>query len=352
MEFNNTFNDSNSSTEINDDTDDDLEDIIPSSPVQFWTFLIFQIPSLACTVFLLFHLLFDRKLRTALNNHIVIILLLLTLCIEIFDNPLYMDAYRLGGYRNSFPLTPSICLMWWLIDYGFYGAISVFLAWGSFERHILIFHQQLFRTQKQKFFIHYLPLIIISVYIFGFYIFVIYFPPCVNTFDYTSPSCGSSPCYEDISYLNVWDYLGNGIFCAFLETIFSVGLLARVLIQKHRAHQPINLRKHRMMTIQLLSVSCLSLTIVFPQSLIIVIRQIGGENMSDFASGVDPYLFYLYTFVVFLLPFICLGTLSEVSKKLWIFNKKRRNIGPMARRNAVCVHSFEVRPKPNLPIVQ
>ncbi|CAF3979984.1 unnamed protein product, partial [Adineta steineri] len=112
MEFNNTFNDSNSSTEINDDTDDDLEDIIPSSPVQFWTFLIFQIPSLACTVFLLYHLLFDRKLRTALNNHIVIILLLLTLCIEIFDNPLYMDAYRLGGYRNSFPMTPSICLMW------------------------------------------------------------------------------------------------------------------------------------------------------------------------------------------------------------------------------------------------
>ncbi|CAF0745563.1 unnamed protein product [Adineta steineri] len=300
-----------------------LDPIIPSSPVQFWTFLIFQIPSLACTIFLLFHLLFDRKLRTALHNHIIIILLLLTLCIEIFDNPLYVDAYRLGGYRNSFPMTPSICLMWWLIDYGFYGAISVFLAWGSFERHILIFHQQLLRTQKQKFFIHYLPLIIISIYIFGFYIFVIYFPPCVNTFDYTSPSCGSSPCYEDIPFLNSWDYIVNEIICTFLETIFSIGLLVRVLIQKRRIRQPISWRKHQKMAFQILSMSFLSLTIIFPQSLIFVVRQVGGENMNNFASGVDPYFFYLYTFVVFLLPFTCLSCLPEVWPKFLFFKSKQ-----------------------------
>jgi hypothetical protein len=70
--------------------------------------------------------------------------------------------------------------------------------------------------------------------------------------------------------------------------------------------------------------TCLSLTIVFPQSLIIVRQEFGGPEMSNFGAELDPYLFYLYTFVVFLLPFICLSNLSELWKNLWIFNRKRR----------------------------
>ena len=332
MESSKTSKISTSSNKSDEGTDNDqLEQVIPPSSVQFWTFLIFEIPSLACTIFLLYHLLSNRQLRNALHNHVIIIFLFLIFFIEILDNPLYIDAYRFGGYQNSFPITTSICLMWWLIDYGFYGAITVFLAWGSIERHILVFHpRQLLRTPRQRFFIHYLPLIIISVYLSAFYIGVIFFPPCVNTFDFTSLGCGLSPCYEDVVYLNTWDYLGNGIVCTFIETIFSVALIIRILWQKYHIHQRVNWRKHRKMASQLLSVSCLSLTIVFPQSLIIVIRQFGGSSMSNFASGADPYLFYLYTFVVFLLPFICLGTLPEVWKKLWIFNPKhQRNVGPM-----------------------
>ncbi len=326
MNFNQTFDTSNSSTGINDTTDEesDIDEVIPPSQVQFWTFLIFQIPSLACTIFLLCHLLLNRRLRKALHNHVIIILLFLALFIEILDNPLYIDAYRIGGFKNSFSISPSICLMWWFIDYGFYGAVTVFLAWGSIERHILVFHHQFLRTRRQRFFIHYLPLILISIYLLGFYIGVIFFPPCQNTFDFNSLACGLSPCYEDICYLNIWDYLGNGIFCTFIETISSIALLIRVLWQKHRVHHPVNWRKHRKMAFQLLSVSCLSLTIVFPQSLIIVIQEVGGSNMSDFGDEINAYLFYLYTFVVFLLPFICLGNLPKLWKKLWIFKRKRR----------------------------
>ncbi len=158
MDLNDTSNDSNSSSGAGEETDDS---VIPPSQVQFWTFLAFEIPSLACTIFLLIHLLFNRKLRQALHNHVIIIFLFLTLCIEIFDDPLYIDAYRFGGTVNSFPISIPICLMWWFIDYGFYGAITFFLAWASIERHILIFHHQLLQTQRQKFLLHYLPLIII-----------------------------------------------------------------------------------------------------------------------------------------------------------------------------------------------
>ena len=304
------------------------EIIIPSSAVQFWTFLIFQIPSLACTLFLLFHLLTNRQLRRALHNHIIIIFLLITFCVEVFDNPLYMDAYHYNGH-NSFPLNESICLMWWFIDFGFYGAVSVFLAWSSVERHILVFHyHRLLRTARQRFLLHYLPLIIVSVYIFGFYIGVIFFPPCVNQFDYELLGCGLTPCYTDISYLNAWDYLGNGIVCSFIEAVSSVTLLVRVLWQKHRASQRVTWRRHRKMAFQLLSISFLSLCIIFPQSLIVVIQQT-GNNMNNFGATALPYFNYLYTFVVFLLPLISLASYPELWPKLFFFPFKRRQ-GPVA----------------------
>jgi hypothetical protein len=322
--------------------------IVPPSSVQFWTFLIFEIPSLACTIFLLCHLFFNRRLRRALHNHVIIIFLFLTLFIEILDNPLYIDAYRFGGHKNSFPISSSICLMWWFIDYGFYGAITVFLAWGSIERHILVFHHhQLLRTPRQKFFIHYLPLIIISIYMLGFYIGVIFFPPCENTFDFESLGCGLSPCYEEVPHLNMWDYLGNGIVCTFVETISSIALLMRVLLQRRRANQAINWRKHRKMAFQILSISCLSLTIVFPQSLIVIIKAFGGPEMSDFGVGVNKYFFYLYTFVILLLPFICLGCLPELwSKLLFCRPKQRQIVGRITVMGTRC-RSSVIQSQPN-----
>lgn len=314
----------------NETDSNELSPVIPPSSVQFWSFLIFQIPSLACTIFLLYHFLFNAKLRRALDNHVIIILLLLTFCIEVFDNPLYIDAYRFGGHQNSFPLSIPVCLMWWFIDYGFYGAITVYLAWGSIERHILVFHHRFVRTSRQKFFFHYIPLTIISIYLLAFYIAVIFFPPCENPFDFHSLACGLAPCYEEVSYLKTWDYLINGIVCTSIETISSLALIIRVLWQKRRLHQRMNWAKHRKMALQLLSISCLTLTIVFPQSLILVIQQVGGSNMNEFGAMIDPYLFYLYTFVVFLLPFTCLAHSPELVKKLWIFHRRRRRqVGPL-----------------------
>lgn len=304
------------------DTEIISDEITPPSAVQFWTFLIFEIPSLACTIFLLYHLFFNAQLRRALHNHVIIVFLLLTFFIEVLDNPLYMDAYLFDG-KNSFPMTQSICLMWWLIDFGFYGAITVYLAWGSIERHILVFHyHQLLRTPRQRFFLHYIPLIITSVYIFGFYIGVIFFPSCVNQFDYESLGCGLTPCYTDKTYLNAWDYLGNGIICSFIEIISSVALLIRVFLQKRRVCQRVTWRRHRKMAFQLLSISWLSLTIVFPQSLITVIQQ-SGKNMEEFGAAALPYFDYLYTFLVFFLPFISLASYPELWPKLLFFRRKK-----------------------------
>ena len=297
--------------------------IIPSSQVQFWTMLLFDIPSLACTIFLLYHLLFNRSLRQALHNHVIIILLSLILIIEILDNPLYIDAHRGGTELNSFTMKPSICLVWWFVDNGFYGAIGVFLAWGSFERHILVFHQrQLLRTVRQRFYLHYLPLIILFIYLIGFYVVAVFFPPCENAFNFESMGCGLSPCYHNVVYLNLWDYGVNGIACTLIETTCSVGLLVRVFWQRRRANQLMNWRKHRKMVVQLLLVSSVSLTIILPESLMVFIRQIGGRSMSTFAMDADPYMTHLYILVVMILPFFCLAGLPELWPKLCRCNQQ------------------------------
>ena len=142
-------------------------------------------------------------------------------------------------------------------------------------------------------------------------------------FDFESVGCGFSPCYRDVRFLNLWDYIIHGIVGSFIETVFSIALMIRVFKQKRRAHRPLLWRRHRKMSLQLLSVSCLSLTTAFPTLLLNVIRQVGGPSVADFGTVLDPYLWYLYPYSVLLLPFICLGHLPELWPKWRFFGRKR-----------------------------
>lgn len=340
-------------TTINDTTDSydyeyEEEILIPSAQIQFWTYLILEIPSIICTIYVLYHLIFDRHLRRQIHNHVIIVLLFLCLIILIIDNSLYLDGWR-TGHGNSFPPSPNVCLLWWFIDYGFYGAISIFLVWASFERHILVFHRRRFlNTNRQIFLLHYLPLIILSMYLFGFYIGVIIFPPCQNIFYFNYLACGSYPCYQDIPWLNTWDYLFNGVLCNIFEALFSISLLIRTIWKKFYSQRRFHWKKYRKMTIQLLSISTLSLCINLPQSLIILVRQI-NPDMSDFGLYIEPYFFYLTGYIILLLPFVCLGCLPELWSKIFICcHRNQRIIGPMtitAGAAGAGGHTIFVRPK-------
>lgn len=326
------------------------ESLIPSAPVQFWTYLILEIPSIFCTIFLLFHLTFNKRLRNQIHNHIIVILLLLSFIILVVDNSLYLDGWR-NGRINSFPSSSIVCLIWWFIDYGFYGAISVFLVWASLERHLLIFHRRhCFNTYRRTFIFHYLPLIIISLYLAGFYIAAIFFPPCENIFYFESLACGSYPCYLGVPWLNKWDYLMHGVIANILEAFFSSSLLIRTVWKKFYSQTRFNWKKYRKMTVQLLSVSTLSLLINLPQSLIVLVQHV-NPDLADFGSSIEPYLFYFTGYVILLLPFICLGCLPELWPKLiWCLKSRRRIIGVGTITNGLNGNldmTVFVRPKPN-----
>lgn len=308
--------------------DYDVE-LTPSAPVQFWTYLIFELPSLICAMFLLYHLIHDRHLRQQIHHHVMIILVFLCFMILVIDHSLYLDGWRVGR-GNSFPSSPSLCLVWWFMDYGFYGAVSVFLTWAAFERHLLVFHRrQCFFTRRRVLLVHYLPLILLSIYLTIFYLGLIIFPPCENVFYFQSLSCGSYPCYLDITWLNTWDYLIHGVVCNLLEAFFSVSLLFRTIWRRYYSQRRFNWKKYRKMTIQLLTISSISMSINCPQSLIVLVRQ-AHPDLNHFGESIEPYLFYLTGYIILLIPVISLGCLPELWSKLFFCTRRsRRMIGPM-----------------------
>ena len=315
---------------MNDTSEADTNNnTIPSRVVQFWTYLIVEIPSLACLIYLLCQFLSNKQLRHALHNHVIIILLFLCLLVEIIDNPLYLDAFLHSG-RSSFSPSSTVCLIWWLVDYGVYSSLTVFLAWASFERNMLIFYRhRCFGTRRRRLLFHYLPLAILTTYLIGFYIGVMIFPPCENIYDYELDSCGSSPCFAKISWLSDWDNLVNQMLCILLEVVFNVCLIVRTIYQRYRIRQSVHWRQHRKMTIQLLSISSLSLSITVPVALLTTIQNT-LPGMNDFASVVSLYFYYLNPFVVLLLPLICLVSSPELWPKQCLAVRRRfqQPVGP------------------------
>jgi len=73
------------------------------------------------------------------------------------------------------------------IEFWCHAANSLLLTWASFERHILVFHHQwLSKYKYNKILFHYLPLIILFIYLSIYYLVAIIFPPCSTIFDYNS----------------------------------------------------------------------------------------------------------------------------------------------------------------------
>ena len=108
-------------------------------PVQFWIYMIFDILSILCSLFVLYYLLFTRTLRHALHNHIIIILLFVGLIYELTTIPWLL--YRLR-YGNPWILTPIFYLFSYFFDYGLFSIQIILCAWATIERHILIFYDR------------------------------------------------------------------------------------------------------------------------------------------------------------------------------------------------------------------
>ena len=302
------------STEANETSSNRVISIILSKTARFWIFFIFEVPSLGCCLLLLYHLWFDRKLRKALNNHVIIVVLIFTFFLLILDVPNYMTLLYFG---HVWPSTPTNCYVWLYVDIvGYYG-LGMLMAWASIERHILVFYHRTLQTLKRRILFHYLPLAGVALYPCIFYAVLIFFAPCEQTLDFTQYVC-SGACAYRISALAMLDGFINGDAPTFLITLFNFLLIMRVVRKKLRLDQQALWRKHRRMVIQLLVCSAPFILLNLPLVCIYIAQAFG---LPYGATGqFELFLYFMAYFIILSMPFVCLGSspeiLSKVRKKL------------------------------------
>ena len=296
--------------------------------ISFWSILGCLIPSGLCTIFLLYHFLFDRNLRRALNNHIIILLLIICLINQVTFYPwmLYYNQSK-SNWKRSY----TFCVILAFIDWSLYIAHTLLFAWAMIERHILIFHDGWVSTRTRRFFVHYLPLVVLILYWFFFYVVTYFFPPCSNRFRPTSLVC-MFPCLYDGYLFSMWDFVAHQIVPIFVITIFSIGLFLRVLWRKNRMRLAVNWRAHRKMTIQALSISSMYCIILLPDTIVYILRNIYNIRNPLIEDFYDCTVFFSY-FVILLFPFVCACSLPQLKvrvKNLFCLSQNRRQIVPIS----------------------
>ena len=285
----------------------------PSFPpmIRFWTYLFFNISSMLCTILVLYHLLFDRNLRRALHNHILIVLLIIGLIYECTDIPWILHYNRTGIPMIA---SPIFYIIWVFIDYSIYSLQIALFAWATIERHILIFHDGWVSTRRRRLLFHYGPIIGIIIYYLIYYSIIHFASFCTNSFDDFLAGGIFIPCLFDRTFLGTWDLIVHQVVPTLIIVIFSLGLIVRVIGQKRRLHQPITWRRHRKMTIQLMCISSVYVLFNFPWTFLIFGFQYGLPD--DVVSVPLIYAAYLYYYVIFLFPFACCGSLTELREKI------------------------------------
>jgi hypothetical protein len=277
---------------------------------QFWIFLFLTIQSIICSLFGLYHFLLTGTLRQALSNHIIIFLLLIALFYDFTDMSWYINYFRTP---TTFSSTPAFRLAWGYIDWTFFTLHIILYAWATVERHILIFHDQLLSTRKKRFFVHYLPPVVITIYCLLYYSIVFFVVQCTNDFNNIITPL-FVPCAYQNNSLFMYETIVHAILTVLTIVISSVALLLRVLWQRHRTHRQIDWRRHRKMTIQLLSISIVYIIFLFPYALI-TICQLCGLSTDAVVQVLSVMTFFTY-YALFLVPIACISLLPELRNKL------------------------------------
>jgi hypothetical protein len=215
----------------------------------------------------------------------------------------------------------------------------------TIERHILIFHQNWFSTQRKRFLVHYFPMILACIYPLIFYIYAFFVQDCESVLDYTRSRCGYSYCVYQHPLVGMWDSIIDDIVPTFIITISSATLLLRVLFSRRRAHQKLRWRRYRKLFLQLMPISTIYLFIYLPPVVLYTAYTCGLPTnvFADYYS-LMLYLSYIGTFLI---PFASAASLSDLKNKcknlLLFWHQPQPTVAPeiimvnhvVARRNAL-----------------
>jgi hypothetical protein len=211
--------------------------VIYPSFVKFILLLIVEIPSIICTLLILIYLFQNWYLliKKAVRNHVILILVIISLIYIILALPFTINSFRLG---YDYPRSPSFCLWWYWIDYTLI-VITIFLtATASIQRHILIFNAHCLHLQRTRWLLHLIPIILCLIYPSVFYLIMIVLYPCEHSVDEDSQYC-PSPCYANNFILFNIDWILNTAFPLTAIILANMILIIRVIrsMKKTRRQQ-------------------------------------------------------------------------------------------------------------------
>ncbi|CAF0838642.1 unnamed protein product [Adineta steineri] len=278
---------------------------------RFWMFLVSDILSLMCCVFVLYYFLFDSTLRRGLYNHVFIVVLFLCIIWELTIIPWIMHIYF---YNVVWIQSQTFCIIWKFIQSLIYTTIPKLVGWASVERNILIYHYQLVSTKKKRIIIHYIPIILILIYGIVLYAIITPINDCKRIFSYNTITCAYVSCTYNSATYALYEFFSGGILSSCCIGFGSASLIIRNMYQKHRLQRQIHWRKHRKMTIQLLSVASIFYVLFLPRVVFGITEELHVQPSFD--AVYNRYASFFAYYIVFLLPFACAGTLPQLRKRL------------------------------------
>ena len=156
------------------------KEILQLSQVKFWSALVLSISSTIC-ILLIYVYFYRQRKNISLHQPLTVVLITISFIQIISDFPFSMIYYH---YGIVIPSSDTFCLWWNWWEYSLSVALLFVMAWGSFERHLLIFNNSLMNTRQQRFFFHVLLKLTSYIYLFIFYFAAILVNSCENVWDY------------------------------------------------------------------------------------------------------------------------------------------------------------------------
>lgn len=151
-----------------------------SMHIKFWMLVVLSTTSAFCAILVLSYFYRNRR-NILLHHHLTMALVLTSLIQMTTELPLSMIFYSQGVVISS---KDALCTWWNFWDYTTQGIGLFLMAWGSLDRHLLIFHARMLNTKWKRIVFHALPIVIAILFNPVFYFFAIIVNTCEAKYDF------------------------------------------------------------------------------------------------------------------------------------------------------------------------
>ncbi|CAF1440563.1 unnamed protein product [Adineta steineri] len=267
--------------------------------------------SLLCSIFLFIQFATNREWRHRKNNHILLVLLILTFLQNTIEAPMNLIYLRTGVAANT---SSGFCLFWILSVCSLNGTGILLMTFASIERYMFIYHNTI--LNRHSILLRYIPITLCFIYPLLYFIGIILLLPCHNQFIYFAYLC-SGGCYVNDPFWNTMTWVGNISLPIFIILFINVLLITRTIYQKNKMKQTHVWLKNRKMVLQLVSIAALYCFTWLPSAILISIVTLHPPNVNT------SQIFFIFQYVVLMTnftplfyPFVCLAGQPFILNKI------------------------------------